>query len=86
MTICYVVLDKLKKAVPESAMYRLYTEEKIKYIMELTDETPDIRELEEKLGRKPFSEIENLLFNYVGNKQNTTALRYSFRGLSKKLI
>lgn len=51
MMICRVVLDKLK-VIPESAMYRIYTEEKMKYIMEITEETEDIQELEEKLGIK----------------------------------
>jgi NADH dehydrogenase (ubiquinone) 1 alpha subcomplex subunit 5 len=31
-------------------MYRIYTEEKIKYIMKLTDEIDDIRTLEEEFG------------------------------------
>ena len=31
-------------------MYRIYTEEKIKYIMKLTDDIDDIRKLEEELG------------------------------------
>jgi len=33
-------------------MYRLYTEEKIKYIMKLTDEIEDIRKLEEEFGHE----------------------------------
>jgi NADH dehydrogenase (ubiquinone) 1 alpha subcomplex subunit 5 len=41
MKLCYMIMDKLK-TVPEEAMYRLYTEEKIKYIMKLTDEIEDI--------------------------------------------
>ncbi len=31
-------------------MYRIYTEEKVKYIMKLTDDIEDIRKLEEELG------------------------------------
>ena len=38
------------KCCPEDAMYRIYTEEKVKYIMKLTDEIEDIRTLEEELG------------------------------------
>ena len=49
MKICYIILDKLKP-LPSDAMYRIYTEEKIKYIMRNTDETEDIRTLEEILG------------------------------------
>ena len=33
-------------------MYRIYTEEKIKYVMKLTDEIEDIRKLEEELGHE----------------------------------
>ena len=51
MKICYNVLDKIKK-IPEEAMYRIYTEEKLKYIMKLTDEIEDIRTLEEELGHE----------------------------------
>ena len=49
MKICYIILDKLKE-IPEDAMYRIYTEEKLKYIMRNTDEIEDIRTLEETFG------------------------------------
>lgn len=49
MKICYTLLDKMKE-IPEKALYRLYTEEKVKYIMRLTDEIDDIKRLEEELG------------------------------------
>lgn len=49
MKISYNILNKLKE-IPEDAMYRIYTEEKIKYIMKLTDEIEDIRTLEEEFG------------------------------------
>ena len=42
-------MDKLKE-IPSEAMYKIYTEEKLKYIMKITDETHDIRELEEQFG------------------------------------
>eukprot|EP01016_Furgasonia_blochmanni_P039755 TRINITY_DN4984_c0_g1_i11.p1 TRINITY_DN4984_c0_g1~~TRINITY_DN4984_c0_g1_i11.p1 ORF type:complete len:250 (+),score=86.86 TRINITY_DN4984_c0_g1_i11:94-843(+) len=51
MKLCYNILEKLKE-VPEKAMYRIYTEEKIKYIMKLTDETEDIKALEEAIGHE----------------------------------
>ena len=38
MKLCYMIMDKVKNEIPEEAMYRVYTEEKIKYIMKLTDE------------------------------------------------
>lgn len=49
MKICYTLLEKMKE-IPEKALYRIYTEEKVKYIMRLTDEIEDIRRLEEELG------------------------------------
>ena len=49
MKICYILLDKMKE-IPEKALYSIYTEEKVKYIMRLTDEIEDIRRLEEELG------------------------------------
>lgn len=49
MKLCYNILEKVK-GCPEDAMYRIYTEEKVKYIMKLTDEIEDIRTLEEELG------------------------------------
>ncbi len=33
-------------------MYRIYTEEKVKFIMKLTDDIEDIRKLEEELGHE----------------------------------
>lgn len=49
MKIGYALLEKLKE-IPEKALYRIYTEEKVKYIMRLTDEIEDIQTLEEELG------------------------------------
>ena len=37
MKLCYLILDKLRKEIPEEVIYRVYTEEKIKYIMRVTD-------------------------------------------------
>lgn len=49
MKLCYIILDKVK-AAPEDSMYRIYTEEKIKYIMRNTDANTSIRSLEELFG------------------------------------
>lgn len=53
MKVCYIILDKLKE-VPSEAMYRIYTEEKLKYIMRNVDEIDDIRTLEETFGKLDF--------------------------------
>ena len=50
MKLGYIILEKLKE-IPAEALYRVYTEEKFKYIMKLVDETDDIRVLEEKFGK-----------------------------------
>jgi ETC complex I subunit conserved region. len=50
MKLCYIIFDKLKE-IPADAMYRIYTEEKLKYIMKQTDEIEDIRTLEEVFGK-----------------------------------
>ena len=49
MKLGYIILDKVK-AVPEKALFRIYQEEKIRWIMEQTDATEDIQELEMILG------------------------------------
>jgi len=41
MKICYHILAKVK-ICPVESVYRIYTEEKIKYFMKLTDEIEDI--------------------------------------------
>jgi len=51
MKLCYILMDRIK-TVPEEALYRIYTEEKIKYIMKLTDEIEDTRTLEEEFGHE----------------------------------
>lgn len=51
MKLCYLIMDKLKD-VPSEAMYRVYTEEKIKYVMKLTDEIENIQQLEKEIGIK----------------------------------
>ncbi|CAD8116251.1 unnamed protein product [Paramecium primaurelia] len=58
MKLCYTILDKLKAEIPEGVLYRIYTEEKLKYIMRITDEIEDIRQLEEEFG---FEQIEFLI-------------------------
>lgn len=44
------LLANLAKDIPEDALQRLFMEEHVKYIMELTHETPNVLDLEMKLG------------------------------------
>ena len=41
MKLCYMIMDKLKD-IPAEAMYRIYTEELVKYIMKMTDEIDNV--------------------------------------------
>ena len=43
-------LHRYKNEIPESAMFRVYQEEKVKWIMEMAHKHKDILTLEEKLG------------------------------------
>lgn len=45
MKLCYAILEKIR-IIPETALYRVYTEEKLKYIMRLVDEIEDVKQLE----------------------------------------
>lgn len=50
MKLGYLILEKVKRA-PEESYYRLFTEEKMKWIMEKVDEIEDIEELERTVCR-----------------------------------
>lgn len=93
MKICYTLLDRLKE-IPEKALYRIYTEEKVKYIMRLTDEIDDIRRLEEELGKNIYfgfffeffiSFFHNCLKSFFF-REETTLLRCSFNPFMRRLI
>jgi hypothetical protein len=45
MKLGYLILEKIR-ACPEESFYRMFTEEKVKWIMEKVDETDDIQTLE----------------------------------------
>ena len=49
MKLCSMILDKVQ-ACPEESVDRMFTEEKIKWIMEKTDHIEVIRKLEEVVG------------------------------------
>lgn len=50
MKLGYLILDRVRE-VPEGTNLRLWFEERAKWVMEVTDETESIRELEKKLGK-----------------------------------
>ena len=49
MRLSYNLLEKMRE-IPETAMYRIYTEEKLKMIMKVVDQVEDVQELEKALG------------------------------------
>lgn len=53
MKICYNILADIKKGLPEDYFFRIYTEEKIKFIMEIVDREEDVQVLESRLGKLP---------------------------------
>jgi len=56
MKLCYAIMARLDcPSIPEDSMYRMYTEEMVKYFMNLTDQIESVRKLEEELG---FDSIE----------------------------
>jgi len=50
MEIGLTLLKKIRQDLPESSYARMFLEERVKYIMEVTHETPNIQLLEKKLG------------------------------------
>lgn len=50
MKLSMIILKELQRGIPEDALYRIYTEEKFKYIMELTHDNKNISDLEDILG------------------------------------
>ena len=50
MTLGVVSILEKAKEIPEHTVLRHYTDEKIKFIMEVTEENEDIQELENALG------------------------------------
>lgn len=56
MKLGYLILDKIK-ACPEDSVYRMLTEEKIKWVMQKVDATEDIKELEKIISAGDAIEI-----------------------------
>lgn len=50
MKLGYMILEEVKRA-PADSNLRLWYEEKAKWVMEVVDQTENIRELEVKLGK-----------------------------------
>jgi len=43
-------MEQLSIGFPEDCIYRIYNEERTKYLMKIVDETADVEELEDLLG------------------------------------
>jgi ETC complex I subunit conserved region len=50
MKTCYHILEQLSIGFPETSIYRIYNEEKIKSFMKIVDENTDIEVIEDYFG------------------------------------
>ncbi|KAM3143705.1 hypothetical protein pb186bvf_004201 [Paramecium bursaria] len=73
MKLCYLILDKLRKEIPAEVIYRVYTEEKIKYIMRVTDQIEDIHRLEQEFGHYT---IEKFIQALAGELELVDHMKY----------
>jgi NADH dehydrogenase (ubiquinone) 1 alpha subcomplex subunit 5 len=74
MKTCYHILEQLSIGFPETCIYRIYNEERTKYIMKLVDETNDVEELEDYFGVEV---IELFIDNLVGQLEIINLVRHS---------
>lgn len=74
MKTCYHIMEQLSIGFPTNCVYRIYNEERTKYLMKVVDETPDVEELEEFLGVET---IELFIDNLVGQLQVINIMRHS---------
>ena len=45
MKTCYHIMEQLSIGFPESSIYRIFNEERTKYLMKVVDETSEVEEL-----------------------------------------
>ncbi len=74
MKTCYHIMEQLSIGFPETSIYRIYNEERTKYIMKIVDETTDIEELEDFFGVET---IELFIDNLVGQLEIINVMRHS---------
>lgn len=74
MKTCYHIMEQLTIGFPEASIYRIYNEERTKYIMKIVDETTDIEELEDFFGVET---IELFIDNLVGQLDIINVMRHS---------
>ena len=74
MKTCYHIMEQLSIGFPENSIYRIYNEERTKYIMKIVDETTDIEELEDFFGVET---IELFIDNLVGQLDIINVMRHS---------
>ena len=67
-------MEQLSIGFPTNSVYRIYNEEKTKYLMKVVDETPDVEELEDFLGVET---IELFIDNLVGQLEVINIMRHS---------
>jgi NADH dehydrogenase (ubiquinone) 1 alpha subcomplex subunit 5 len=74
MKTCYHIMEQLSIGFPETCIYRIYNEERTKYLMKIVDETPDIEQLEDYLCVET---IEIFIDNLVGQLEVINIMRHS---------
>ena len=50
MKTCYHIMEQLSIGFPADCIYRIFNEERTKYLMKVVDETPDVEQLEDFVG------------------------------------
>ena len=74
MKTCYHIMEQLSIGFPETSIYRIYNEERTKYMMKVVDETQDVEELEEFFGVET---IELFIDTLVGQLEVINIMRHS---------
>lgn len=72
MKTCYHIMEQLSIGFPEECVYKIYNEERTKWIMKVVDETTDIEELEDCFGVET---IELFIDNLVGQIETIQGAR-----------
>ena len=67
-------MEQLSIGFPEDCVYRIFNEERTKYLMKMVDETPDVEVLEEFLGVET---IELFIDSMVGQLEVINIMRHT---------
>lgn len=74
MKACYHIMEQLTIGFPETCIFRIYNEERTKYIMKVVDETQDVEQLEDYFGVET---IELFIDNLTQQLEVINIMRHS---------